>query len=755
MYFSSFAQTADVTQGCVPLEVQFTAPSGATSFFWDFKDAATSAQANPSHIFTTDGTFVVEFRESAAGPLIGTITITVFPEPELNILANPDGGCVPLNVNFQSISTIHPQINVQNFNWTFGDGTGDNGPNPMHTYTNDGSFTVSLAIETNFSTCNVTEVFADFVTATQLPNVSFTTNPDPPLACDPPLNVTFTNTTTNAADHTFNWVFGNGNTSMAQDPPAQDYNTVGDFTVTLTATDSVGCSNSVSQPVSVGSPTAAFTMPDTVCVGQTVEIENNSSAGNYQWTFGAGIIPSTSTAPNPTILFTQIGTYNISLTVTSADGMCTDMVSQTVVANILDPTFTATPTYSCEEPFIVSFTPNSTIGTSWLWDFGDSTTSIIESPVHTYMNPDTNPYSINDTVLFVVEFTISAPGCELTSTDTIILNQPNARLMPDVAQGCAPLDVVFSDSSYSMENIVEWEWVFGDGTSATATNGDPQAHTYMNSGQYDAFLVITNAAGCKDTSYTVIIEVGDTAMFDFSVDKDTICPDEAVTLTGISSNGNIDEWHFETDNNRSFHCFSDSVLTHVFQSEIGPQSVTLTVGHNGCYSTLTKDSLITVRGPIARLDYAIECGDPYTVHFRDSSYGSTDQVWIIEGIPVSTNKDYTHTFTETGDYTVVLGAANNDSLCPPSLDTAIICIRDVKAVIEIDAFSSEVDTVGPNELCASEYTLSAGSSVDVYADCWKGHTWDVSFFSTPCYYTRYFSSCYCSGRITYYNIGSC
>jgi PKD repeat protein len=41
----SNAQTADVNSGCVPLKVNFTAPAGASTFYWDFKDGASSVLA--------------------------------------------------------------------------------------------------------------------------------------------------------------------------------------------------------------------------------------------------------------------------------------------------------------------------------------------------------------------------------------------------------------------------------------------------------------------------------------------------------------------------------------------------------------------------------------------------------------------------------------------------------------------------------------------------------------------------------------
>jgi PKD repeat protein len=63
----SNAQTADVNSGCVPLKVNFTAPVGASTFYWDFKDGASSVLQNPSNVFINPGTYNVEFRATATG----------------------------------------------------------------------------------------------------------------------------------------------------------------------------------------------------------------------------------------------------------------------------------------------------------------------------------------------------------------------------------------------------------------------------------------------------------------------------------------------------------------------------------------------------------------------------------------------------------------------------------------------------------------------------------------------------------------
>ncbi|MEM9920691.1 MAG: PKD domain-containing protein, partial [Bacteroidota bacterium] len=70
--YSLNAQTASVTEGCIPLRVNFTAPAGSSSFFWEFGDTKTSTLQNPENIYTSAGTFTVNFRESSGGPVVGS-----------------------------------------------------------------------------------------------------------------------------------------------------------------------------------------------------------------------------------------------------------------------------------------------------------------------------------------------------------------------------------------------------------------------------------------------------------------------------------------------------------------------------------------------------------------------------------------------------------------------------------------------------------------------------------------------------------
>lgn len=711
----TYSQTANITAGCSPLEVQFTAPNGFPTWFWDFKDLSTSALQNPVHTFTTPGTFLVEFRQTSGGPVIGTVEINIYPKPDPEILANPTSGCKPLAVNFSNETVIPNGIIVNTIEWIFGDGASSIGNDPNHTYTSAGNFTVSLAIETNFESCNTTEIFPGFIEVSNPPVAAFNTNPNPPVACDPPLLVDITNTSSGAGPLTYNWTFGNGNTSTNQNPAAQNYTTNGQFPIVLTVTDTNNCSAQAQTTVSIGSPQASFNVNDTLCINNQYSFFPTVAAGSYSWNFGSSASPMTSNLSNPIVYFLTEGYTSINLTI--SNGQCSDDTTVIVYVDQLDATFTSDPSYSCSQPLDIMYDPVSDEPTGWTWIFSDGSISNLENPVQNWVDEDTTQYTLNGAIFDVTYLTVyNSSGCFASSFGVDTIWYPNARFMPDVSSGCVPLEVIFSDSSSSKENIISWHYDFGDGNTLDAVNSDPVSHTYTSPGEYLVSLIIENSAGCIDTSYFVLIEAGDHVALDFQADITEICPGDSVHFTALNIPEEVDAWHYYTDEGRSWHCFQDPNPIIEFSSNAGIYDVTLTAEYNGCYSEFTIEDYITVNGPIAHINYQIECETPFEVQFQNESSGASNVSWDFGDGNFSSANNPTHTYATTGDYLVILTASGNNG-CPPSNDTVVINIRNVQAYFEID-----------DHLCnALPYSLDASGSTDANVQCYKGFTWYFSY----------------------------
>jgi len=705
------AQTADVTAGCIPLRVNFTAPTDATTFFWDFKDGSTSELANPVNLFNAPGTFEVEFRASETGAVIGTITIEVADKLDLTFATEPMSGCAPLDVTFTNTTSIPDGVELLSQRWVFNDGTSVSGETIMKTFPDAGLFPVVLEINTTSESCDVTQQFPNAVEVVNGPAVQFSTSPSPAASCSAPFTVSFENQTPNDGNVTFEWDFGNGMTSTEANPPPQTYTENGDFAVTLSATDNLkGCTKTFSSVVAVGSPVPSFTIPERLCVGTPIIFENTSSEAEYVWDV-VGVTSSTDV--NLEITFPEAGEFQVRL-IANSPGGCSDDITQTITVDIADPTFAANPNFGCSEPFAVSFTPlvNRT-DVTYDWQFGDDSTSTMANVVHEYNADNESPYHENGEFIFNPTLTVStASGCIDSSTQEIILDIPLARFMPDTVSGCAPLTVEFSDSSRSTQDIINYEYIYGDGQTANFSTPNPHNYIYSEAGEFDAQLVITNNLGCVDTSYSIRVEVGTRITPDFTTDRTEACQGEPIAFSDNTNSDLIDEWHYYTNDNRSSHCFNESSPTIPFESATGNFGVTMIVGYNGCLDSIVREDFINIKGPIAQIDYSIPCDDPLNVSFTSLSEEATTVTWDFGDGEMDTADSTSHTYA-VGDFKVRLTAENAATGCPASVDSTFINVRDLVSLGMVE-FSQCKD---------QPVSLDASMAIGVDTSCFKGYTW--------------------------------
>ena len=138
--------SASATAGCDSLTVSFTdQSSNATGWSWNFGDGNTSTAQNPTHTYSTPGTYSVTLQASDANCSDTTIQsglITVSASPGAAFDVGPTSGTTPLTVSFSDQSSGTPT----NWTWNFGDGNTSTAQNPSHTYTTAGTYDVSLTV---------------------------------------------------------------------------------------------------------------------------------------------------------------------------------------------------------------------------------------------------------------------------------------------------------------------------------------------------------------------------------------------------------------------------------------------------------------------------------------------------------------------------------------------------------------------------------------------------------------------------------
>jgi len=136
---------ADKTRGGAPMAVAFTDKSlnGPTAWTWDFGDGSTATEQNPSHTYTTLGSYAVSLTASNKDGSDSTSKanyIVTTLAPVANFKADRQIGRAPFIVQFTDLSTNNPT----SWSWDFGDGTSSSDQNPRHIYMNEGAYDVRL-----------------------------------------------------------------------------------------------------------------------------------------------------------------------------------------------------------------------------------------------------------------------------------------------------------------------------------------------------------------------------------------------------------------------------------------------------------------------------------------------------------------------------------------------------------------------------------------------------------------------------------
>ncbi len=206
--------------------------------------------------------------------------------PQVTIRANPASGVAPLGVDFSSVNLGGPITTCQ---WNFGDGRTSSLPDPVHTFTDAGAFTVLLTA-TGPGGAGIDSTRITVHPAQWPPQCDFAGQP---LSGFPPLTVHFTSTVVGPVN-SYAWTFGDGGQSSDANP-THVYADSGSFSVSLTVTNQYG-QGSKSKPNYVnvhrpGSVVAAFTFNDSLGVAPLTVAFTDHSLGTitaYHWWFGDG-----------------------------------------------------------------------------------------------------------------------------------------------------------------------------------------------------------------------------------------------------------------------------------------------------------------------------------------------------------------------------------------------------------------------------------------------------------------------------------
>jgi len=561
--------------------------------------------------------------------------------PVANFTSSQNFGCTPLTVEFFDASSGAVQSRL----WTFDGGVPSTSTDiaPVVSYNTPGNYDVSLVV-TNVAGSD-TETKFGYVQVADAPTANFSYTQDGLL-------VTFTNLSTGVSDYL--WDFGDGESSNEENP-SHLYPTDGSYIATLTVANA--CDQvEYSETISVATPpTADFEADETEgCADLTVDFTNlsSSNATTYAWEFPGGD-PATSSSFEPTVVYSERGTYSVTLTASNSEGSdVTTRVDYIVVSDVPTADFD----FVIDER-TVAFINQSVGAESYLWEFGDGNTSDAVQPTHTYASDGTY------TVTLTVE---NECGESTISRDVMISNFPVANFTADEPAGCVEHTVVFSNLSSS--NSETFFWTFDGGNPATSTEANPIV-TYAASGEYDVELRATNAAGEDVLLREDYIIVGDIPIADFSVEQDGL----EFTFTDESTRATTFEWDFG-DGTMS----SEENPIHVYDSP-GTYLVTLAVT-NSCGTDFRNFQISIIDQPTADFTQDVMDGClPLVVQFTDRSSDNTqDVIWSFPGGSPSnsTDRNPTVTYDARGSFDVTLISMSSNASDTLTISDAII-VRDV------------------------------------------------------------------------------
>jgi PKD repeat protein len=293
------ASATTPTSGSKPLTVDFNAAvsggDGNYSYLWYFGDGATSTLANPTHVYSTAGTYfayVVVNDTASHNATSNQVVISVYDPLIVTANASPSAGIVPLAVAFSAAA--NGGDNNYTYTWDFGDGSPTaTGALVNHTYTT--AAPTGTVYTVNLHVVDGVGHFADKVLTVNAYQALTASIAASTTSGTTPLVVNFTSTVAGGdGAYTYLWNFGDGTTANTANP-TKTYNSGGNFSVTLTVTDGashVVISNTINMTAWSPMTVASSATPTNIIVGQSITFTAQALGGDgvytYSWTFGDG-----------------------------------------------------------------------------------------------------------------------------------------------------------------------------------------------------------------------------------------------------------------------------------------------------------------------------------------------------------------------------------------------------------------------------------------------------------------------------------
>ena len=548
--------TADADTGCQPLTVKFTNSSNAAAntFYWDFGDNASSYEKEPAHEFVNltskDTVYKVHLMATTTNLCPGydstDILVRAFILPKFSL--DTSKICAPFNFSINNES----QGGITQYNWDFGDGSAidhSSGAKIFHQYTNTttGNLIRNINLEV-IGTGGCNKTISRPITVYPEINADFTT--DKIAGCNPVTIHFADNSTAGVANH-FTWEFGDGTSSNDKNtqhifghilPTDQVY------PVKLLVTSANNCKDSITKNVtSYAYIDARFTIDKSEgCSPLLVNITDDSKTelnySNKSWntgdlqTYSGNLSSHTYVNTGATQVI-----RNLRLIVQNAHSCADTLIRPVKVNPQVTAKFTPSPSIGCNPLSVIFNNQSAGVQLRYRWEFGDSASSVIPNPPHTFENLSSTEKKFT-TKLYV--FSQQYECSDTFQSDITVYPFIRANFDFNKPDGCSPLSVTFHNGSSSGAN--GFRWLFGDGYSNNLGSAYVP-HTYDYTGSipkiFTPMLIATYNNLCPDTAKGSI-QVYPKIKANFDQTALQGCHPVSIKFTNYSSNATLYKWTF-------------------------------------------------------------------------------------------------------------------------------------------------------------------------------------------------------------------
>jgi PKD repeat protein len=303
---------------------------------------------------------------------------------------------------------------------------------------------------------------------------------------------------------------------------------------------------------------------------------------------------------------------------------------------------------------------------SWLWQFGDSNTSNLKNPTHTYSAAGT--YNVSLTVN-------NLNGCSNTIIKQVVVSAGVQANFQEVPTACVGQSISFQNlstfSNLPFDEAEGFYWNFGDGTFSPFRN---PTKIYNTAGSFTITLTVKDQAGCTDVISKNITILENPAIF-FNVPTN-ICAGQPVQFTSVTSNATEFLWFFEGNGTSTQ---ANPIVTF---AQGGFYDVTLQVrNNNNCVATFTIENIQVLSAPNIIFNTQRVAGNPLSIHFENFTAGASQVVWDLGDGNTSNLFNPTHTYSQSGEYLVKLTATSENG-CQSTFEQ-IVSVGTLRADIAV------------------------------------------------------------------------